>query len=84
MAAAKSPEAPPTEATAAEAAAAEVSPTEATAAKATAAEVSPSETTAAKSASVAFFGRAKYERGNYDTGGCEYGELSDHSLPPQM
>jgi hypothetical protein len=47
------------------------------------AEVSPSETTAAKSASVAFFRRAKYERSDYDASGRDYGELFDHSLPPQ-
>ena len=63
MAAAKSPEMPPAEATAP--------------------EVSSSETTAIESPSVALSRRAKYERGNYDTSGSEYGELSDHSLPPQ-
>jgi hypothetical protein len=84
MAAAKSSEAPLTEAAASEAlpteaAAAEVSPT-----KAAAAEMPSPETTAIESASVALSRRAKRERGNYDTGGCEYGELSDHSLSPQM
>jgi hypothetical protein len=63
MASAKSPEVPPTEATAA--------------------EVSSPETTAIESASVAFFRRAKHERGDNDTSGRDYSELSDHSLPPQ-
>ena len=55
----------------------EMPPTEATAA-----EVSSPEAAATESASVALFRRTKYERGDYDTSGRDYGELSDHSLPP--